>query len=138
VREAFERRLRMMLWVEETLAETVLPDLHDRVRSPELKRALERHLLETEEHVRTLRRHVLHGLDAELELDDDLGCVQAIAEIEHAELAGYEWLVAAAFALGDDATALELRRILEQEQLALEEVNRANVRLLAELELDPR
>jgi len=128
----------MMLWTEERLATTVLPSLLEHARDPDLKRALGRHLLETEEHVKTLRRYVLHGLDAEIELDDDLGLVQALGETEHAEIAAYEWLVAAAFALGEDETALDLQRILEQEQIALEEVTKANAKLLAELEVDRR
>jgi ferritin-like metal-binding protein YciE len=154
--ELFEYRLRMMLWIEQALAEEILPALHQRVHAAQLKRGLERHLFETEGHVKTLRRlagddaiesAALVGLKTDLDLVaaeidahdvSDLAHAAAIAQAEHLEIAAYESLAAAAAALGDEETALELREILEQEQLALEEVAHAQLELLALLELDPR
>jgi ferritin-like metal-binding protein YciE len=156
-RALLEHRLRTMLWVEQTLADEVLPDLYDRVDSIELKYAVERHLFETRQHARTLQSVVhllgaaggpeespaLSGLRAELaalakRVDEerrdvvDLACAEAIAQTEHLEIAAYESLAALADALGETDTASTLRVILEQEQHALELATRAATKLLAE------
>jgi ferritin-like metal-binding protein YciE len=149
LQELFEHRLRTMLWIEQTLATELLPALRERVHAPQLKRGLERHLLETEGHVEVLRRlagnhgvesAALVGVKTDLdllaaEIDSpvaaDLAHAAAMAQTEHLEIAAYESLAAAAAALGDEETALELREILEQEQYALEEVERAQLELLA-------
>jgi ferritin-like metal-binding protein YciE len=109
-------------------------------------RGLERHLVETERHARTLERLVdgppeegaaLVGLKAEHDLAaaavglDDLAILAAAAQVEHYEIAAYEWLVAAAEARGEHDAALQLEEILEQEQFALELGEQALARLLA-------
>jgi ferritin-like metal-binding protein YciE len=155
--ELFARRLRTMLWVEQRLAEDLLPAMYDHVHSVDLKYGIERHLFETRHHVRTLER-ILHllggpgrpeessallGLEAEhdelmkavdLEREDvvDLMHVEVLAAGEHLELAAYETLVATAHALGEEEVALLLEEIRGQEEHALEIVTRAGVKLLAE------
>jgi ferritin-like metal-binding protein YciE len=150
VRELYTQRLSTMLWVEETLADELLPSIIGAAGDPEVRHALERHLLETETHARTLRRLVLVGresaallaLRADLDLTlaavepepavRDLVYLQAVAQTEHLELAAYEALVATARSLGDDDHARDLQAILEQEEFALEEAVRLQAKLLAE------
>ena len=156
-RELFVHRLRQMLWVEETLARETLPRLRERAHANHLVWALDRHLLETEGHVRNLGRVFVEageratavesiafrGLEAETSRllaavgDDrflvDLALIDAVAAGEHLEVAGYEALVQLAQALdvGPDTVYL-LRTNLEQDAYALEELQRALVKLLAE------
>jgi ferritin-like metal-binding protein YciE len=155
--ELFAHRLRTMLWVEERLAEEILPTIYEHVHSVDLKYGIEKHLFETRQHVRSLERALyllgetahpaesaaLLGLKAEhddlmklvdLEREDvvDLMHVDVLAGGEHLELAAYESLVATAHALGEEEIALMLEEIREQEEHALEVVTRAGVKLLAE------
>ena len=155
--ELFRHRLRTMLFVEKRLADELLPAMVDHVHSIDLKYGIERHLIETQRHVRTLERSLhrlggagapeerpaLLGLEAEhdalmravdLERTDvvDLMHVDVLAAGEHLELAAYETLVASARALGEEEIALMLEEIREQEEHALEIVTRAGVKLLAE------
>ncbi|MBV8258079.1 MAG: DUF892 family protein [Actinobacteria bacterium] len=147
-RDLFVTQLRTAVWVEQALADEVLPDLIDRVGDPELARRLERHLGETREHVRVVRA-VLHeragsieplespallGLLAEHERlpESDLAHCAAAAASEHLELALYESLASTAEALGEEAVGLALRELMEQESFALEELSRSRAKLLAE------
>jgi ferritin-like metal-binding protein YciE len=155
--ELFVHRLRTMLWVEQRLADAILPTFYDHVHAVELKYGIERHTFETRQHVRTLER-ILHllggpgkpeesaalrGLEAEhdtlmkavdQERHDvaDLMHAELIAAGEHQELAAYEALVATAHALGEEEIAGWLEEIREQEEHALEVANEAAVKLLAE------
>ncbi len=156
-RDLLGHRLRTMLWVEETLAGEILPELYDHVHAADLKLSLERHLLETQQHVRTVRRglellgervvpepsEALLGLRREhdelmrlvgLERHDvvDLMHAQVIAAGEHLEIAAYEGLRATANALGEAEIGSMLQEVLEQEEYALELVTRATTKLLAE------
>jgi len=146
VTDLFALRLRTMLWVEQTLAGRILPALLESAVDAGVVRGLERHLVETERHARTLERLVdgppeesaaLVGLKAEHDLAaaavglDDLTILAAAARVEHYEIAAYEWLVAAAEARGEHDVALQLEEILEQEQFALELGEQALARLLA-------
>lgn len=150
-------RLRRMLWVELQLAEKVLPQFRERAHSPDLRWAFERHLLETKKHVIGVRE-VLHelqvpadpeespafqGLVAEHEqlvkrvaeggpLLGDLAHAQAAAATEHLEMAAYQSLASLAETLGEEEGAIRLRELMEQEELALEQVDRATAKLLAE------
>jgi ferritin-like metal-binding protein YciE len=155
--ELFARRLRTMLWVERRLADEILPMIYEHVHAPDLKYAIEHHTFETQAHVRTLERALhllgtgaqaeespaLAGLEAEhdelMRLVDqeridvvDLMHAQILAAGEHQEIAVYESLVATANALGEDEIATMLDEVREQEEHALEVVNRAAVTLLAE------
>jgi len=155
--ELFAHRLRTMLWVEEKLADVVLPELFEQVHAVDLGYGIERHLLETRTHVRTLRS-ILHligesgdpvesaallGLkeehDASLaQLDEerhevaDLAHAEAIAQTEHFEIAAYGALRSTANALGEEEIGTLLQEILEQEQHALAVAERALLQLLAE------
>lgn len=157
-RELLLHQLRTMLWVELTLAEEVLPELYEGVHAADLKWALERHTLETEQHVKSLRHvfsvlqapgdpeespglkgllqehhAVLGSVDRERRDLVDLVHADSIARSEHLEIAAYSGLVHLAQALGlphDVVTAL--RENMGQEELALEHAERAQAKLLAE------
>ena len=153
-----------MLFVESRLADEVLPRLLGEAHSAELRYALERHLAETESHVDSVRELLSElGVHAQAEdspalqalvvehdrllarVDDgetvaaDLVHAMAAAATEHLEMASYDALSTMAGALGEESAAVRLREILEQEQLALELVDRAVAKLLAEeVESEPR
>jgi ferritin-like metal-binding protein YciE len=156
-RELFAVRLRQMLWVELQLARQVLPELCEQAHATYLRSAFQRHLLETERHVTCLRT-ILHesevpaepeespafeGLMAEHEQlleqlppDDrllrDLAHAHAAAMIELLEVAAYQSLTSLAETLDERAIAILLREVMEQEKLALEQVENATAQLLAE------
>jgi ferritin-like metal-binding protein YciE len=155
--ELFVHRLQTMLWVEETLAKEILPMLRDHVHSTGLTYGLERHELETKQHALTVRG-ILHligergepqesrallGLKAEhdelmeeIDLDrhavSDLMHAGVIAQSEHLEISAYTELRSLANALGEEDVAMRLQEILEQEQHALELVEKQLAKLLAE------
>jgi ferritin-like metal-binding protein YciE len=151
VRELFIHRLHQMLWVEQRLADEILPLFYDHVHAADLKYGLERHLLETRQHVTTVRTVLnllgerqdgiespaLLGLKAEHDslMEDyptDLMHCDVIAANEHLEIAAYTWLRSTANALGEEDIAMRLTEILEQEEYALELVHKATVKILAE------
>ncbi len=150
-------RLRQMLWVELQLSEEVLPELLEQAHATDLKHGFGRHLLETERHVATVR-DLLHELEIAPEplespalrglveehrqlldriygsdhLLEDLAHAQAAAATEHLEMAAYDSLSGLAEALGEAEIGIRLRELMEQEQLALELVERSTAKLLAE------
>jgi ferritin-like metal-binding protein YciE len=63
---------------------------------------------------------------------NDLAHAQAAAATEHLELAAYESLASLAEALGEESVAIRLREVMEQEEFALEQVESATAKLLAE------
>ncbi len=154
-RELLAACLRQMLWVEQQLAEDVLPELSERVHSIDLKRSFDRHRLETEGHVRTVR-DVLDDLHLPAEPDEspafrglvaeheqlaercespvmcDLAHAVAALAAEHLEVATYEALVSVAESVGEEEIGIRLRELLEQEEFALEQVEGAIAKLLAE------
>jgi ferritin-like metal-binding protein YciE len=155
--ELFAARLRQMLWVELRLSEEVLPELLERAHATDLHHCFERHLVETERHAGTLR-DILHELRVPAEpqetpalpglvreheqlveriseedhLLSDLVHAQAAATTEHLEIAAYDSLASLAEALGEEAIAIRLREVMEQEEFALEQLERAQAKLLAE------
>jgi ferritin-like metal-binding protein YciE len=156
-RDLFHARLRQMLYVESKLADEVLPRLCREAHSTDLRYAFERHLAETEGHVDAVRELLsefgaraepekspaLLGLVTEHErmlervvegdtVTSDLVHAMAAASTEHLEMAVYHLLSTIADALGEESAAIRLREILEQEELALELVDRAATKLLAE------
>jgi ferritin-like metal-binding protein YciE len=156
-RELLAARLREMLWIELELEEDVLPRLMQRAHSGALRRAFGHHLFETNQHVSTVRQVLedlgvspepeqsaaFTGLLAEHEqlvqrcagddhyLTDLAHAVTALA-IEHLELATYEALVSVADTLGEEEAGIRLHEVLEQEEVALERVEAALAKLLAE------
>jgi ferritin-like metal-binding protein YciE len=154
-RELLAACLRQMLWIEQQLADEVLPKLSERVNAIDLKRGFDRHRLETEGHVRAVR-DVLDGLHLPTEPEEspafrglvaeheqlagrcespvmcDLAHAVAALAAEHLEIATYEALVSVAESAGEEAIGIRLREVLEQEEFALEQVEGAMAKLLAE------
>ncbi|MGH3048975.1 MAG: ferritin-like domain-containing protein [Gaiellaceae bacterium] len=155
-RELFATRLRQMLWIELTLADEVLPELLESAHSTDLRYGFDRHLLETRRHVEVVRgvldelgvhaepeeSPALQGLVREHEqlveragenaLVLDLAHAQGAAATEHLEMASYDALASTAEALGEEEIGTTLRELMEQEEHALELVERAQAKLLAE------
>jgi ferritin-like metal-binding protein YciE len=143
--EPFVRRLHQMLWVEQTLADEILPLVYERVHAVGLKYGVERHQRETKQHVMTVRTCLnligerqdgsespaLLGLREELGAGD-LELADFLAKGEHLEIAAYTWLRSTAYALGEEDIAMHLTEVLEQEQYALELVQKETAKLLAE------
>jgi ferritin-like metal-binding protein YciE len=155
--DLFHARLRQMLYVELKLADEVLPRLCREAHTTDLRYAFERHLAETQGHVEILREILARlgmraapetspALDAVVSEHDrllervavgetvaaDLVHGMAAAATEHLEMASYDLLSTMADALGEESASVRLREILEQEELALELVDRAVTKLLAE------
>jgi len=155
-RELLAACLRQMLWIEQQLAYDVLPELSEQARSTDLKRRFDRHRVETEGHVAAVRDALddldlpanpeespaFRGLVAEHEqlaarcadspLLADLAHAVAALAAEHLELATYEALVSVAESAGEEEIGIRLREVLEQEEFALEQVESAVAKLLAE------
>ena len=156
-RELLAARLRQMLWIERQLAYDVLPRLRQQAHAPDLRAGFGRHLLETESHVSTVRDVLgdlgaaadpeespgFRGLVAEHEqllgrvaeddnLLSDLAHAVAALATEHLEIATYESVVSLAESLGEEEVAIRLREVLEQEEIALEQVENSMAKLLAE------
>jgi len=155
-RQLFVHHLKSMLFVEQTLVDEVLPELHGNVQSPELKQDIEHHLEETREHVRNLqeifrmlgepatpsKNEVLNGLgkeyhetlamiqgDASLK---DLFHTGVIAKNEHVEIAAYNGMIEVAKAMDEDEIANLLSENLEQEEEALKKAEKGMKTLLEE------
>lgn len=157
-KQLFVHQLRTMLWVEQKLAEEVLPELYEHVHATDLKWALEKHMAETEAHARNLRRiftlieepgepeqsaallglkrehdQMMKMLDAESHGVVDLFHTDVIARTEHLEIAAYTGLAHLANALGvEPEVGRLLRENLGQEKHALEQAEHAQAKLLAE------
>ena len=140
----FVERLRTMLWIEETLARELIPLLLEHAVGNDLLYGLERHRLETKEHALAVRV-ALDRLGAEaapqptdeLPTPDlahgDLGIADTVLKTEHLEIAAYTALRSVANALGEEAIALRLQEVLDQERYAAELAEKALAKLLAEL-----
>ena len=134
-----------MLWVEQTLADELLPLVYERVHAVGLKYGVERHQGETKQHIMTVRTCLnligerqdgiespaLLGLREELG-ETELELADFLAKSEHLEIAAYTWLRSTANALGEEDIAMHLTEVLEQEQYALELVQKETAKLLAE------
>ena len=156
-RELLAACLRQMLWIERELAYDVLPRLREQAHAPDLRAGFGRHLVETKAHAATVR-DVLGDLRVSAEPEESPGFRGLVAEheqlvgrvaegdhllrdlahgvaalaTEHLELATYESLVSLAESLGEEEVGIRLREVLEQEELALEQVEGAMAKLLAE------
>ena len=156
-RELLAAYLRQMLWIEQQLADHVLPRLSQQAHAPDLRRGFERHLLETEAHVATVR-DVLGDLRLATDPEEspgfrglvkehdqlvgrvaagdhllaDLAHAVAALATEHLELATYESLVSLAESLGEEEVGIRLREVMEQEEFALERVESSMAKMLAE------
>ena len=138
---SFVARLQRMLWIEEWLAHELLPELLERAASNDLRHAIAWHLGETKQHALTVRTILtllgqphdpqpspaVAALPAELVEPEDL-----LAHVEHLEIAAYTGLRSTANALGEGDIGSRLTEILEQEQYALELIEKAAAKHLAE------
>jgi len=162
-RELLVARLRQMLWIERQLAYDVLPRLREQAHAADLRAGFGRHLVETKAHAATVR-DVLGGLHVDAEPEEspsfrglvaeheqlmgrvaqgdhlltDLAHAVAALATEHLELAMYESLVSLAESLGEEEVGIRLREVLEQEEIALEQVESVMAKLLAEQVESPR
>ena len=142
-RDLFVTDLKAMLYVEQKLADEVLPQLAREISSPEFKQGIEHHLEETKQHVANLERafellgeepkpdksHAIDGLVAqhekvvkniESDLVRDLLDAAAAAKTEHLEIAAYESMITSAEALGEQEIVALLEENLDQEKEALQ------------------
>lgn len=135
-------RLRRVLWVEERLHDEVLPAALERARATDLRDGIERHLVETRQHALTVRT-ILNLLGEQQRAVEepafhaelggtDLELCELLVRTEHLEIASYTFLRSLANALGEEDVGVRLTEILEQEEYALELVQKATAKILAE------
>jgi ferritin-like metal-binding protein YciE len=151
-RELFATELKSMLYVEQKLADQVLPQLRKEISDPQFKERIEHHLEETRQHVANLERvfellgeepkpdksHAIDGLVAQhekvvknIESDElrDLFDAGAAAKTEHLEIAAYESLITAAESLGESEIVGLLEENLDQEREALDAAKQVSQQL---------
>jgi ferritin-like metal-binding protein YciE len=154
-RQLFVNELQAMLYVEQKLADEVLPELASEITNSDFKESIRHHVDETKQHVANLERafellgeepkpdksHAVDGLVAQHdkvvkniqspELRDffDAG---AAAKTEHLEIAAYESLINAAESLGDDEVVSLLEENLDQEKDALKQAKKVSEQLAKE------
>jgi ferritin-like metal-binding protein YciE len=132
-RQFFLQELGEMLYVEQTLARDVLPQLCNEVKDDRLRQGMEAHLQQTQQHASNLERcfqvlgeqpqaqesPALQGLKQAHDqrapmiqadqLRDFFDC-EAAAKTEHLEVAAYRGLISMASQIGDS----EVQQLLEQ------------------------
>jgi ferritin-like metal-binding protein YciE len=154
-RELFVNELKAMLYVEQRLANDVLPELAAEITNQEFKQNVQHHIDETRQQIANLERvfellgeepkpdksHAVDGLVAQhdkvvknietVELRDifDTG---AAAKTEHLEIAAYESLITTAESLGDSEVVSLLEENLDQEKHTLKEVEKISQKLAKE------
>ncbi|HSK15858.1 MAG TPA: DUF892 family protein [Gaiellaceae bacterium] len=143
-RDLFLHELGDILYVEQKLADEVLPKLVGEVQDAELRKGFERHLDQTKGHVTNVEQVFdalgekpepeecigFQGLKKEHDqlLDEassdlvDLVDSGAAARTEHYEIAAYETLIAMARSLGEKEAVGLLEENLKEEKEALREV----------------
>jgi ferritin-like metal-binding protein YciE len=148
-RQLFVNELQAILYVEQKLANDVLPELANEISNSEFKANIRHHLDETKQHVVNVERvfellgeqpkadksHVVDGLVAQhekvvknIETDElrDLFDAGAAAKTEHLEIAAYESLITSAESLGDSEIVGLLEENLDQEKDALKQAKKAS------------
>lgn len=148
-RDLFVTDLQSMLYVEQKLANDVLPELANEIKNSEFKEKITHHLEETKQHVANLERvfellgeqpkpdksHAVDGLVAQhdkvvknIETAEvrDFFDACAAAKTEHFEIAAYEGLITAAESLGDSEIVGLLEENLDQEKDALKQAKKAS------------
>jgi ferritin-like metal-binding protein YciE len=147
-RQLFVNELQAMLYVEQKLANEVLPELVNEVANTDLKQDLRHHIDETKQQVANLERvfellgeepkpdksHAVDGLVAQhdkvvkniqtAELRDFFDACAA-AKTEHLEIAAYDGLITTAESLGDSEVVGLLEENLDQEKSALKKAEKA-------------
>ena len=147
-RQLFVTELQSMLYVEQKLANDVLPELANEVSNSDLKQDLRHHIDETKQQVTNLERvfellgeepkpdksHAVDGLTAQHDkvvknIDTpevrDFFDACAAAKTEHLEIAAYDGLITAAESLGDSEIVGLLEENLDQEKSALKKAEKA-------------
>src|ERR1700704_923410 len=150
-RDLFLHELGDILYVEQKLAEEVLPKLIDEVEDTAFKKGLEKHLKQTRGHVQNVTR-VFKQLGEEAKAEKcigfegltreheelagesspdlaDLLAAAAAGRTEHYEIAAYTGLRRMAKALGEEKAVDLLDQNLKQEKDALKEVEKITTRL---------
>ena len=146
-RDLFVSELQSMLYVEQRLANDVLPELSQQIKHPEFKQDIQEHKTETERHVSNLERafellgeqpkadksHAIDGLVAQhdkvvknIESDElrDVFNAGAAAKTEHLEIAAYEGMITTAESLGQNEIKSLLEENLEEEKEALKQAEK--------------
>jgi ferritin-like metal-binding protein YciE len=152
-RELLEQKLSTMLYVERELAETVLPELLEKIDNPQLRQGVESHLAQTRGHVANLEQaFVILGEDPDTEKSaafdgltkdhdkmskmietqqlEDFVHAGAAAKTEHFEIAAYEGMIDLAETLGETEIVHLLEENLDQEREALEQVKQVTKSLV--------
>ena len=147
-RDLFVNELQSMLYVEQRLANDVLPELSNEVKHGQFRQEIEEHQRETQRHVANLERaleilgekakpdksHAIDGLVAQhdkvaknIESDDvrDFFDTGAAAKTEHLEIAAYEGMITTAESLGQGEIKSLLEENLADEKNALKKAEKA-------------
>ena len=154
-RDLFVTELQSMLYVEQKLADEVLPELSQEIRNNDFKEDVKEHLEETRRHVANIERafelpgeqpkadksHAIDGLVAQhdkvfknIEPDElrDVFNAGAAAKTEHLEIAAYESMITTAESLGEDEIVHLLEENLDEEKQALKKVEKASEQIAKE------
>jgi ferritin-like metal-binding protein YciE len=154
-RDLLLTELQSMLYVEEKLANEVLPELSNEIKHSDFKSDVKHHLEETRRHVTNLERvfellgeepkpdksHAIDGLVAQhdkvvknIESDQlrDVFNAGAAAKTEHLEIAAYEGMIESASVLGEEEVVSLLEENLDEEKKALKKVEKASKELNSE------
>ncbi|HEV2711782.1 MAG TPA: DUF892 family protein [Gaiellaceae bacterium] len=146
-RDLFVSELQSMLYVEQRLANDVLPELSREITHGEFKRDIQEHQRETQRHVSNLERafellgeqpktdksHAIDGLVAQhdkvfknIQSDDlrDVFNAGAAAKTEHLEIAAYEGMITTAESLGEAEIKSLLEENLAEEKEALKQAEK--------------
>jgi ferritin-like metal-binding protein YciE len=136
--DLFNHELKDLYDAEHRIAEA-LPKMAEKAHSPQLKRAFEKHLRQTEVHIERLKgvfehrgceperakcdgitgliKEGSHVLSAEGDCDAiDAGLIACAQKVEHYEMAGYGTLRAFARQLGDHDSAELIEQTLNEEK----------------------
>ena len=154
-RDLFVNELKALLYVEQKLADQVLPELASEIENRDFKLSITEHTEETRRHVANVERifellgeepkpdksHAVDGLVAQhdkvakniesTKLRDvfDAG---AAAKTEHLEIAAYESLITTAESLGETEIVSLLEENLDDEKDALKQAKKAGEQLAKE------
>jgi ferritin-like metal-binding protein YciE len=151
-RDLFVNELKAMLYVEQKLADEVLPELTKEVADSEFEQSLREHTEETKRHVANVERifellgeepkpdksHAIDGLVAQhdkvaknIEVPQlrDVFDAGAAAKTEYLEIAAYESLITTAEALGETEIVSLLEENLDEEKQALQQAKKAGEQL---------
>ena len=154
-RELFLNELKAMLYVEQKLADEVLPQLATEITDTDFKQNVREHTDETKRHVGNLERifellgeepkadksHAVDGLVAQHEkvaknIDSnrllDIFDAGAAAKTEHLEIAAYESMITNAESLGESEVVSLLEENLDEEKNALKKVKKVSEQLAKE------